>query len=167
MKILKSLVIVFAMAALVGGLTGAYFSDQKKIEGNTVAAGTLYLEVGHGELKPWTISNFAPGYTTEWEQASTTNTGSISGNLAIYTQKTDGDDALYDALNIEVREGSSEGLVLYDGPINGASIGPYSLDPEQTRIGWQRVYMPDSGEKQNDLQGLSVTFDEIFDLTQP
>lgn len=165
-KIVLSLVMIAATVALIAGVTGAYFSDQKKIEGNTIAAGTLTLSESHGALKPWQVSNFAPGYTTAWEYASLTNTGSLAGRLAATAVKTTGSDDLFNALNIEVRKESASGPVLYDGKLNAINIGPYNINAGQTRTGYQRIYLPDNGD-QNALQNTSVTFEEVFNLTQP
>lgn len=165
-RIAMSLATIAAVAVLAIGATGAYFSDEERILGNTVATGTLELAVDHGENKPWDISNFAPGYATPWEWASVTNTGSIGGNLTVTAQQTGGSTDLYDALNIEVRLNNSGGPVLYNGPVNGLSIAAF-LNAGQTRMAVQRIYLPDNGQDQNYLQGLSTTFDEVFYIQQP
>lgn len=67
MKIVKSLVVILAMAVLVAGSTGAIFSDQETIPGNTFATGTLNLTLNKSAGKPFTVSNAYPGYWTGWE----------------------------------------------------------------------------------------------------
>jgi predicted ribosomally synthesized peptide with SipW-like signal peptide len=166
MRILKSLAMIGVVAALAVSATGAYFSDQKKIEGNTFSAGTLTLSEAHGTLKPWDVKNFAPGYKTDWEYVSLTNTGSLAGRLTATVVKTGGSDDLFNALYIEVRNNAPDGHLLYYGPLNAINLGPYDINAGQTRTGWQRISLPDSGD-QNGLQGKSVTFDEVFNLTQP
>lgn len=166
MKILKSLVIVVAMAAIAAGATGALFSGQGSIAGNTFTAGTLTIDITHGALKPWDVKNFAPGYVTAWEQASITNTGSIAGNLTMSAPYTVGSPDLYNALNIEININGTE---VYNGPVNSVNIGtvPVLLNAGNTLTIWQRVSLPDSGGDQNYLQNKTTNFDEVFNIQQP
>lgn len=165
-NILKSLVIVVAMVAVVAGATSAFFSDRKSIAGNTFSTGNIELSINHGELKPWNVSNFAPGYTTTWEYASVTNVGSIAGNLTITAPQTGGNTNLYNALNIEVRLNSSSGPQLYNGPVKDLNFST-PLNAGETKTSYQRVYLPNTDGDQNYLQSLSTTFDEVFYIQQP
>ena len=82
MKILKSLVIVVAMAALAVGATNAYFSDSVTSNGNSFASGTLELNVDSGRTNvvKFNVPNMVPGNQPKgsWLVA---NVGSINGYL--------------------------------------------------------------------------------------
>jgi len=84
MKILKSLVIVFAMVALVAGATSAYLSDSIQVAGNSFAAGSLVLNVdgSHTAAAKFNVANMVPGNqpSGNWTIA---NVGSINGYLDI------------------------------------------------------------------------------------
>jgi len=87
MKILKSLFVVMAVAALAAGATGAYLSDSETSFGNSFTAGTLDLKVG-GQDDPLvahvTVANIAPAapWTTQRGQGFTlTNSGSLPGTV--------------------------------------------------------------------------------------
>jgi len=93
MKILKSLVIVFAMAALVAGATNAWFSDSVASTGNTFAAGSFELNVdgSRTDVAKFNVQNMAPGNQPKgsWLVA---NVGSINGfldleNIAVSNQE--------------------------------------------------------------------------------
>ena len=63
-KIVKSLIVIVAVAALAVGATGAYFSDQATVAGNTFESGTLSLDLDPattGNATPVIISNIKPG----------------------------------------------------------------------------------------------------------
>ena len=93
MKILKSLVIVLAMATLAVGATNAYFSDSVTSNGNSFASGTLELNVdgGHTNVVKFNVTNMKPGNQPKgsWLVA---NVGSINGyldleNIAVSNQE--------------------------------------------------------------------------------
>ena len=64
-NIIKSLVIVFAVAAIAGGATYALFSDTETSNGNTFMAGTLDLELGGSvQTAPVNLTNMKPGDST-------------------------------------------------------------------------------------------------------
>jgi predicted ribosomally synthesized peptide with SipW-like signal peptide len=84
-KILLSLSVIAAVAAIAIGGTVAYFSDTDTSTGNTFTAGTLDLKVG-GQDDPRvavvTISNIQPGWGGEyWWKLK--NTGSLPGIVSI------------------------------------------------------------------------------------
>lgn len=114
MKILKSLVIILAMAALVAGSTGALFSDQKSIAGNTFATGTLKLTLNKSAGKPFSVSNAYPGYWTNWENMDIYNTGTLPFEAYLTMIKTSGDTVLWDALQIQL-ETSGGNSICHDG----------------------------------------------------
>lgn len=62
MKILKSLVIVIAMAAMVAGATSSIFNSTASVNGNTFATGILEIRVnGQPSIGGFNYTNAAPG----------------------------------------------------------------------------------------------------------
>ncbi len=89
-NIIKSLVIVVAIAAIAGGATYALFSDTETSAGNTFTAGTLDLKVGNQDdpmivhvtktdMKPQAPYTYQ-GYNNQWILK---NTGSLPGMISI------------------------------------------------------------------------------------
>ena len=79
MKILKSLVIVFAMVAMVAGATSSYFTDTKTVAGNTFTAGTVILNVSPGSAV-WVMGNMAPGQSVT-NSLAVKNDGTLQSSL--------------------------------------------------------------------------------------
>jgi len=83
--ILRSALIVLAIAAAVSGATTAYFSDSETSHNNTFTAGTLDLAVdGENPLAhaKFAVTNMHPGESTQGIYRLT-NTGSIDGYVDI------------------------------------------------------------------------------------
>lgn len=87
LKIVKSLIVIAAVAVLAVTATNAYFSDTETSVGNTFTSGTLDLKVG-GQDDPnvayVTVTNIKPAapWTTQRGQGFTlTNAGSIGGTV--------------------------------------------------------------------------------------
>ena len=83
-RILISLSVIGAVAALVIGGTIAYFSDTETSTGNTFTAGTLNLKVGDNDPTTWNfqVENIKPGDSGS-KEVVLQNTGSIDGYLHI------------------------------------------------------------------------------------
>lgn len=79
--IIRSLLMIIAAAAIVGGVTKANFSDSKTINNNTLTNGTVKISLSNpaGTL-PFTETNWAPGQTRTI-QLKVTNTGSLEAKL--------------------------------------------------------------------------------------
>ena len=96
-KILGLTVAALMVMGLVGGGTWAYFSDVESAVGNTLAAGTLDLEVD--VENPWTsvpisVTNIAPGASAGSANISCKNVGNLVGDLYVkITNVTDGGGA--------------------------------------------------------------------------
>ena len=85
-KILGLTVAALMVMGLVGGGTWAYFSDVESAVGNTLAAGTLDLEVD--VENPWTsvpvsVIDIAPGASAGSANISCKNVGNLVGDLYV------------------------------------------------------------------------------------
>ena len=83
-KILISLSIIAVVAVVSIGITSAYFTDTETSENNTMAAGTMDLNIDNGNVavKTMNLSNKAPG-DVGTETATLKNVGSLDGKLDI------------------------------------------------------------------------------------
>ncbi len=193
-RITKSLVMIALVAVLAVGATSAVFSDQETISGNTFATGTLELTLNHSAGKPFSVTNAYPGYSTGWEHMDIYNTGSLPFEAYMTLSQTAGDTALWNALKIELKtsgensdctDGDGAEGTIYNGLISGfpshklvSKLAYWHLANEDDgsgspadniRAGWservcQRLWLPSSAG--NEVQGQSVTFDEIVDAEQ-
>jgi len=195
MKILKSLVVIGVVSALAVSATGAYFSDQKSISGNTFATGTLRLTLNHSSGKPFTVSGAYPGYQTNWEHMDIFNgpyppqAGQLPFEAYLWLSKTSGSTSLYNALEIDLYDsgwnsdcGDSDDVLIYSGPLSGISgqtqrVQTSNRDPnaagtpgnDDIRPGWsQRVCqrLRLPVTAGNSLQGKEVVFTEWVDAEQ-
>lgn len=84
LKILKSFIVIAAVASLATGATGAYFSDTEMSNDNSFTSGSLDLNVDGGNVNvvKFNVANLKPGSqpTGSWLLA---NVGSINGFLDI------------------------------------------------------------------------------------
>ncbi len=84
-KIIKSLAVIVAVAAIGAGATFAVFSDTEVSEGNTLSAGTLDLKVDgedYPNIETMTFADVKPGdsFSKTWKVR---NTGSLDGKVKI------------------------------------------------------------------------------------
>ncbi len=79
-KILISLSVIAAVAAIAVGGTIAYFSDTETSSGNTFTAGTLDLTLGESGGAPITLTNMKPGDSGSGI-ITVSNVGSLAGKL--------------------------------------------------------------------------------------
>jgi len=84
-KILFSLSVIAAAAAVITGGTLAYFSDTETSTGNSFAAGTLNLQVGSADpmTEHMAFSSMKPGDAANAAAWLTKNTGSLAGKLTV------------------------------------------------------------------------------------
>jgi len=110
--ILVTLAVVLA-AALVGGATMAWFTDQETNAANTFTAGTLNIELQDAKFKPFEapifkFENIAPGWESGTVTVNLANTGTlpviVRGVVSGTTNGAPG-DALYAALDGRYRIG--------------------------------------------------------------
>jgi len=193
-KILKSLVIVVAMAAIAAGATGALFSDQESIAGNTFATGTLNLTLNHSAGKPFNVTAAYPGYQTNWAYMDIFNgpyppvAGQLPFESYVWLSQSGGSAALYNALEIDLYDsgwdsncGNGDDVLIYSGLLTGItgqgnSTQTSDNDPNSGGPGndnvmpgnsdrvCQRLRLPSTAG--NELQGLSTTFTEVVDALQ-
>lgn len=85
-KIVISLAIIGISASIIIGGTFAYFSDTETSEDNTLAAGTMDLDIDGNDIAVQTmsLSNKAPGDSGS-ESSTIKNAGSLDGELDILT----------------------------------------------------------------------------------
>lgn len=81
-RILISLSVIGAVAAIAIGGTIAYFSDTETSSGNTFTAGTLDLEVGSPSDLPILLTNMAPGVESGDLNITWQNIGSLPGTVS-------------------------------------------------------------------------------------
>ncbi|KKQ88040.1 MAG: Spore coat protein [Berkelbacteria bacterium GW2011_GWA2_38_9] len=193
-NILKSLIIILAVAAAATGSTSAYFTDTAKIENNQIQTGTIKLKIDELVNKPVVIDNMAPGESTSGSFAIK-NDGTLPQEQFFYLENLVPDDTtLEDNLFIEVKRlkvglydcEESEYSLIYSGKLSGivgesnaqkisdnSSIATSStIDDEVDNIDaglWggkmcQTISLPQDAPDES--QGKSLTFDEIVKATQ-
>ena len=82
-RILISLSVIAAVAAIVIGGTVAYFSDTETSTGNTFTAGTLDLEVNGPQSMSVTLSDMKPCDDTGYYKWIVKNAGTLPGKLSV------------------------------------------------------------------------------------
>jgi len=195
MKILRSMAIIGIVGTMAVSATGAYFTDQKSIAGNTFATGTLRLTLNHPSGKPFRVQAAYPGYQTGWEYMDVFNgpypaqPGQLPFEAYLWLSRTSGSSSLYEALNIDLYDsgwdsicGNGDDVLIYSGSlvgINGQAhrIQTSDKDPnaqgtpgnDDIRPGWsQRICqrLTLPTSVDNSLQGKEVVFTEWVDAEQ-
>lgn len=136
-RIAKSLITIVAVLAIAAGATGAVFSDQGSIPGNTFATGTLELTLHHSAGKPFSVSNAYPGYWTNWEHMDIFNgpfppvAGQLPFEAYMTVSKTGGSTVLWDNLQVNMKtsgwnsdctDGDGGERTIYNGNINAFPV---------------------------------------------
>jgi predicted ribosomally synthesized peptide with SipW-like signal peptide len=131
MKILKSLIIIVAVAALASGATSAYFTSRAEWDNNTITAGTLEIRInGENTAAGFVIPNLVPdkGYD-KYFQVMNYGLPGFAGpstlpakELAVTALKTDGSQELYDALWVQL-------YVNKPGWTSANCVNPLDWDP--------------------------------------
>ncbi|MFA5871319.1 MAG: TasA family protein [Parcubacteria group bacterium] len=117
-NIVKSLVLIVAVAAIAGGATYAYFTSQVKVEGMTFATGTLNVsDVSDFWMTHVSFPNLKPGDTVrKWVVLKNTGTLDIASLKVSAVNKND-PKGLLDVMTV----------ALY-GTVDGFDQGIYSPD---------------------------------------
>jgi len=187
-NIIKSLVVVVAVAAVASIATYAIFTSTASVTGNSVATGTLKISINKAGNKPVSIANMKPGDTGAWGWMDVINVGSLPAYYFFYVDNPVGtpDGNLWDVLKIELRNSGSgatdidrcnNGNVMYDnlvknlyGMANKINTTDFAYGSgSQMPAGWsqricQRVYL--TSDVDNSVQGRTLTFDEVMYATQ-
>lgn len=188
-NIIKSLVIVVAVAAVASVATWAYFTDQETVA-SSLSTGKLDVELRGANASGITIpvdttqyfeGGMAPGvefgpyevavYNKGWGQST------IAAKYAWSSVYTGGSQALYDKLDVKVREGNCDWLddawfagqgYIYQGKLNAMPAYLQTamglLHPNITRCTW--FYFTLDSTADNTYQGLTTNFDLILNATQ-
>lgn len=181
MKILKSLVIVFAMVAMVAGATSSVFTSQATVAGNTFATGTLEIRIdGQASIPGFNVVNAAPG-TCQSGQFTLENYGApwFSGpstlpakTLTMSSANTAGSLYLYDGLTINITmNAGGPPETIWNGNLNAflnkdaliSYYHPAGLAAGNSETINYEVCLPWSAD--NSYQGLSTTFDFVANAT--
>jgi len=147
-NIIISLMIIAAVATLIGTGIAANFSDTESATGNTFTAGTLNLKVG--ALDPCTeaisVSNLKPGDTDTAATWLAKNTGTIAGDLTVAVGAiTNDENTLYEveADAGDVTENTGElganlkiAFWMDVDKDNAWSSGDYYLKSNQSKVVW-------------------------------
>lgn len=183
-NIIKSLVIVVAVAAVASVATYAIWNASADIPGNSVATGTMTIKINHTAGKPWAVTNMYPGQVKDWEWMDVMNTGTVFADYYFYLDNATAnpDWNLWNNLKIELRSAGSlvngqvvqdaarctadDSTALYDGLVgNIYGSSKKILTKTHLNAGWaqricQRVYLDSSVG--NNVQGRSVGFTEVM-----
>lgn len=133
-NIIKSLAMVVAVSAAVGGATVAYFSDTETSTGNAFAAGTLDLVVeGENPLTTaFNIDGIAPGDMGAYE-VTVENAGDVDGDLEVsFANLMDNDNAcIGPEADVDSTCGDNEGELSANTMVMVYALGD---DPADTSV---------------------------------
>ncbi|MFA5197431.1 MAG: SipW-dependent-type signal peptide-containing protein [Patescibacteria group bacterium] len=104
-RIALSLAIIATIAMFAVGATGAYFTDQKVVAGNTFAAGNVKIDIRGAGATPQHLTNMAPGVWTDPVEYDVYN---LANSLPVKYRFTDNAvsesvPGYYDKINVIVR----------------------------------------------------------------
>ncbi len=182
MKIIKSLAVVVAVAAMTGGATYSYFSSKAVITNNTFATGNIQVRVDGEQSKAGFVFDKAvPGDCKEGEYTVQNYGAPWFGGPSTVSAKTlimsideasDSHSDLYDALEIDLQKcaGTCEPIVtgsaLSSVKDNNILMSWYATDgliPGSSETIKYKVCLPETGTDQHDLQGRTAKFDFTFE----
>ena len=168
-RIAKSLAMIAIVAALAVGATSSVFTDTESVSGNTFATGTLKIQINKEAGLPFSVSNMKPGDTTN-KYMDVINIGTLPAYYFVHLDTTM-DNALYDALTVEMRNNDSLGALIYFGSLDGitgsaSKINSTAFAFNPMPAGWsQRIWVKvtlplATGDG---VQGMSTGFDIVMD----
>lgn len=184
-KILKSLMVIVAVAAIATGATSAYFSDEETVTGMTFASGTLSItDSSEDWTKTVSFTNWQPGSSArKW--VTITNDGTLDVDyLTVNAAGVSGDTDLLNAIKISATGAVSGSDAAYFTPdwTGGATILPWMSnanmldDPSYYRTPAGVIHPGESYTMAfdfslpttvgNELQGKSASFDMVFHAEQ-
>lgn len=177
-KILVSVSIIAAIAAIVSGATYAYFTAQDTITGNTISTATVKIKAS-GEAnsvtlpKPIQGTNLVPGQWTAWYRGAIFNQSSVPLKLYMYVDNLTGSACDKTVLQMTTGHagGNEQERTIYNnwlqniaGVANKIEITgnpPFATVP----AGWsqvvqQKAQLHDTAD--NAYVGTDCTWDEVF-----
>jgi len=159
--LLSVLALCVATLFVVAG-TYAYFTTSTTTSSNLFQTGTISIGT-EPTSAAFNVSNLAPG-RTETATIRVRNGGNLDLDYHISAEKKKGYSTVYNALTARITD-TSDGSVLYDGPLSALAAGPVTLpagshDDLQFRVG-----LP--AECGNDLMDSYCSVDFDFDAEQP
>jgi|GEM_PF-4008250 len=123
LKITAAILLLFGLSAI--GMTNAYFTDTESSTGNIFSAGSLMFSLRNPSdvtlVSPlFNIANMMPG-NSDTKSVTIKKEGSLDFPYKIWVEKTGGDDALFNALQIEAL---LDGVSQYNAGLSGISLNP-------------------------------------------
>lgn len=177
-KILSSLLIITTVIVLAVGATGAYFTDQESVLGNSFTAGQVDIDIRGAGASPQTFTGMAPGVWTspvEYQIYNLAHSLPVKYKFAA-TKVSQTEPGMYGKLNVRVRHTHAGTLnpgswpIVYTGSLSGMNIqSPIhaisgTLGTNITHVYYMEFQLDSSAG--NVYQGDTVVFDLIFDATQ-
>jgi predicted ribosomally synthesized peptide with SipW-like signal peptide len=188
-SIIKSLVIVIAIAAVASVATWAYFADQETVS-STFSSGKLDVELRGDNANGITIpvdttqtfeGGMAPGVEFGPYEVQVYNKGWGQSTLPVkYAWSSNymgGNQSFYNMIDVKVREGNCDWLnagwfagqgYIYTGKLNLMPTHLQTvaglLHPNITRCTW--FYFTLDPMADNNYQGLTTNFNLVLDATQ-
>ncbi len=182
-RITKSLVMIALVAALAVGATGAYFTDQETVAGNTFTAGKVDIDIRGACSSPQTFSNMAPGVWTAPCEYQIYNQNTPVSTLAVkyrfYDSKVSESVVnYYNKINVIVRHthagtpNPGSWPIVYQGQLKNlmvdststSGIISTSLGVNNTHVYYMEFQLHSSTG--NAYQSATATADFVFDATQ-
>jgi predicted ribosomally synthesized peptide with SipW-like signal peptide len=179
-RIAMSLMTIAAIAVMAIGATGAYFTDQKVVAGNTFTAGRVQIQINGAGAAPQTFTNMAPGVWTAPVEYQIYNL-STSLPVKYYFEDRAVSESVagyYDKINVIVRH-TNAGTpnpagwpIVYNGTLRNLAVNstgtPGIISPTLgtniTHVFYMQFELdPSAG---NVYQGATATADFVFNATQ-
>jgi predicted ribosomally synthesized peptide with SipW-like signal peptide len=173
LRILKSLLIIVALAAVAVGVTTALFTDEVKIAGNTLSTGTIKINVDgvRENHKPFTLKDMKPTYI-EYSDFTVYNEGSNPANIIKKVTITLDDTKLAEVIDYSLsaaiyKPGDPnpywfQTLYKVDNEVTMADINGKDMFLGMLPVGWSMNVKEDYRMKRsadNTYQGKTMTFD--------
>jgi predicted ribosomally synthesized peptide with SipW-like signal peptide len=167
-RIILSLAIIGAVAAIAIGGTVAYFSDTETSTGNTFTAGTIDISVDN--MNPWihsyTLADMKPGYT-DYINFEIQNTGSdpnpvdVWKNIHVISEATGAqsepecteeqgtwDNSQKTCTSMGVENNNLSAAIIYD-------LNVEVYDATGTKVWWQTIYVDSDNKNLDDVYGVN------------
>ena len=180
LNVLKSVATIAAVAVLAVGATGAYFTDQEIVAGNTFTAGQVDIDIRGACSTPQSFTNMAPGvWTAPCEYQIYNQAHSLPVKYRVSDNKVSESVAgYYNKINVRVLhshavtgmpagwptiwQGQLKNLMV-DSTTTPGVISP-TLGTNITHVYFLQFQLdPSTG---NAYQGATATADLVFDATQ-